>query len=76
MKNKFLNYLSLTLLTAGAAYGLYQNKQSENKRTLRLENIEALAVGEEGGGNSTFCYGSGSLTCPRNGNKVKGYIHY
>lgn len=75
MKTKFLNYFLLTVLTIGAAYGLYRNKQSEKARTLRLQNIEALATGE-GGGGRTICYGSGSVTCPSNGNKVEGYMSY
>lgn len=75
MKNKFLNYFLLSIFTLGAAYGLYRNRQSEKARTLQLQNIEALAAGE-GGSGRIICYGSGSVTCPANGNKVKGYISY
>ena len=75
MKNNFLNYFLLSVFTLGAAYGLYRNRQSEKARTLRLQNIEALATGEADNGRA-ICYGIGSVTCPSNGNKVEGYISY
>lgn len=74
MKTNFLNYLLLAVFIIGAAYCLYRNRESEKDRSLQLENIEALAAGEGGGG--VVCYGSGSVTCPGSGDKVEGYIRY
>lgn len=39
---------------------------------LLLENVEALASGEDS--SKVFCYGKGSLPCP-NGNKVE-FVQY
>lgn len=46
--------------------------QEEQKLNLILENIEALASGEET--TTAFCYGEGSVSCP-DGTKVE-FVEY
>lgn len=46
----------------------------ENDSSLMLENMEALAQGEEG--FNYICYGTGSIDCPIGYAKVEGYYMY
>lgn len=66
IKIKFvLASVVFTLFLVG--YGSVQ--QSEDLNTLLLENVEALADGEEP--SYIDCYGHGSVDCPINHVKVK-----
>ena len=50
------------------------NRQSVEMNALMLENVEALAAGENEGG--ILCWGIGSVDCPNNKEKVAYVRHY
>lgn len=58
--------IGLVLIVLGLCMGSFG--QEEIYSDLLLENIEALASGEDH--TTVFCYGEGSIDCP-NGKKVK-----
>lgn len=49
------------------------NRQSVEMNALMLENVEALAAGENN--SNIWCFGTGSVDCPRGHNKV-AYVRY
>ena len=50
------------------------NRQSVEMSTLMLENVEALAAGENN--SNTWCFGTGSVDCPNNKEKAAYVLHY
>lgn len=52
----------------------YINKNKEVMSNLTLSNIEALAAGEGSTTVTIGCDGSGDITCPIDGSKVRDYV--
>lgn len=68
MKKK-VKILVLAVLSGTIAISSWVgNRQSVEMNALMLENVEALAAGENN--SKIFCWGIGSVDCPDNKNKV------
>lgn len=65
MKKIFVCLTSTVLLCST----MIINSKTNGFNPLQMENVEALASGENGGGNVN-CYFSGSVDCPINHSKV------
>ena len=65
------NYLKATFFLAAiiSVWLLKPTEKSQNVDPLLLQNIEALASGEEP--SHARCYGPGSVDCPINHDKVE-----
>lgn len=70
MKRTLIKVTVMGILLVGGIY--LMEEKSSNLSNVALENIEALAAGEDNG-SMWFCYGTASLDCP-NGTKVKYFI--
>ena len=71
--NKKVKMLILAALSVMVTIcSLLGNRQPVEMNVLMLENVEALAAGEDGG--QVFCTGVGSLDCPVNHRKV-AYVY-
>ena len=68
---KMKNYLKATFLLAAiiSVWLLKPTEKSQNVDPLLLQNIEALASGEEP--SHAHCYGPGSVDCSINHDKVE-----
>ena len=68
---KMKNYLKATFLLAAiiSVWLLKPTEKSQNVDPLLLQNIEALASGEEP--SHARCYGPGSVDCPINHDNVE-----
>ena len=67
----FINFAAnfKAVLVAAAGWGSYVSGRQETKMTgLMLDNVEALATGEDA--NLVFCWGIGSVDCPTTHRKV------
>lgn len=67
----------ITIITAIASiitgsYLSLQSLTSMKEESLLLQNIEAIAAGEETD-HIYYCYGEGEVVCPSSGQKMKGY---
>lgn len=67
MKLKLI-VVSLLLIGAGLIHK-YSDSEKEQISTLMLENIEALAGGEDD--NAVYCVRSGTVDCPISNRKVE-----
>lgn len=72
MKKKVKILILAALSVVVAICSLLGNRQPVEMNALMLENVEALAAGEEG--NGIFCAGVGSIDCPINHFKV-AYVY-
>lgn len=68
MKIKYLKVAFLLVAIVSVWY-LKPVEKSENVDPLLLQNVEALASGEDF--THTLCYGPGSVDCPVNHDKVE-----
>ena len=67
MKKKIL-FISLSLVLISIITFHFHSSGKGDLPNLMLENVEALAAGESGGG---YCWGSGSVDCPLTHVKVR-----
>lgn len=72
MKKKVKMLILAALSVMVIICSLLGNRQSVEMNVLMLENVEALAAGEDDG--KVFCAGVGSLDCPINHSKV-AYVY-
>jgi hypothetical protein len=56
MKNKFLSLIFVVAIAIVAVWNFSRNQNEIVLADLALENVEALAAGEEGGGGHTIIY--------------------
>ncbi|RGN35877.1 NVEALA domain-containing protein [Bacteroides oleiciplenus] len=71
MKNKINKILVIVAVIAAITGGYIQKSQSSSEvSSLLLENVEALARGENDG---VYCFGIGTVDCPLNNTKVDSY---
>ena len=63
MKKTILKLSFVIAVIAAAGYTAYESQTSNELNGLALENVEAIASGEDG----SLCYGYGSTYCPYNG---------
>lgn len=68
MKKKVKILILAALSVMVIICSLLGNRQSVEMNVLMLENVEALAAGEDA--NVIFCAGVGSIDCPKNKEKV------
>ena len=68
MKKKVKMLILAVLSVMVTICSLLGNRQSVEMNVLMLENVEALAAGEDDG--KVFCVGVGSIDCPINHRKV------
>lgn len=66
MKGKLLGCIVVIAAIMVIKSNVFTKKEAIN--SLALENIEALAAGEDS--NKNYCLGVGDITCPRTGEKV------
>lgn len=72
MKKK-VKILVLAVLSGTVAISSWVgNRQSVEMNALMLENVEALAAGENN--SKIYCWGKGSIDCPNNKEKVS-YVY-
>lgn len=66
---RVVRMVAVAVLVAAAGWGSYVSGRQETKMTgLMLDNVEALATGEDA--NLVFCWGIGSVDCPTTHRKV------
>ena len=63
MKKTILKLSFVIAVVAAAGHTAYESQTSNELNGLALENVEAIASGEDG----SLCYGYGSTYCPYNG---------
>lgn len=68
MKKKVKILILAALSVMVTICSLLGNRQPVEMNVLMLENVEALAAGEDA--NVIFCAGVGSIDCPKNKEKV------
>jgi len=68
MKKKVKMLILAALSVMVIICSLLGNRQPVEMNVLMLENVEALAAGEDA--NVIFCAGVGSIDCPKNKEKV------
>lgn len=68
MKKKVKMLILAALSVMVTICSLLGNRQPVEMNVLMLENVEALAAGEDA--NVIFCAGVGSIDCPKNKEKV------
>lgn len=56
MKKKIFAILIVTVVATFAGYNVYQSQRAEMMSGLMLANVEALAGGETGDGETVKCY--------------------
>lgn len=71
MKKKIFQSVFLVCVLCTTATAFCLKNETTDLPPLYLENINALAGGEEG--KTIICYGTGSVTCPSSNKKVEGY---
>ena len=60
---RVVRMVAVAVLVAAAGWGSYVSGRQEAKMTgLMLDNVEALATGEDA--NQVICWGIGSVDCP------------
>lgn len=75
MKRFNLKLVGLLAVCTFSFGGYTQMNHSKKMNDLLLENVEALAAGENGSGG--ICMGYGSIVCPFNNQEVEHvYIYY
>lgn len=72
MKKKVKILILAALSVVVAICSLLGNRQPIEMNALMLENVEALAAGEDAG--KIICFGIGSLDCPDSKDKV-AYVY-
>lgn len=72
MKKKVKMLILAALSVMVTICSLLGNRQSVEMNVLMLENVEALAAGEDA--SKIFCFGVGSIDCPINHSKV-AYVY-
>lgn len=72
MKKKVKMLILAALSVMVTICSLLRNRQPVEMNVLLLENVEALAAGEDDG--KVFCAGVGSIDCPINHSKV-AYVY-
>ena len=66
---RVVRMVAVAVLVAAAGWGSYVSGRQETKMTgLMLDNVEALATGEDA--NLVFCWGIGRVDCPTTHRKV------
>lgn len=66
---RVVRMVAVAVLVAAAGWGSYVSGRQETKMTgLMLDNVEALATGEDA--NQVICWGIGSVDCPTTHRKV------
>lgn len=73
MKKKVKILILAALSVMVTICSLLGNRQSVEMNVLMLENVEALAAGEDAG--KIICFGIGSVDCPKNKKKVTHVYH-
>lgn len=68
MKKKVKMLILAALSVMVTICSLLGNRQPVEMNALMLENVEALAAGEDA--SKIFCFGVGSVDCPKNKEKV------